>query len=785
MPKKKKGQQGWTDDGDDETDGDSSGKFTTDKFGNTITKAEAKQKEEAEKIRAEAKARRLAKAKEETTSSDNANSRPQWLLDYDKVKAKQQAGKKLSGKDKKLLKRGEARMEEDKALGIAYGDVDGGNQNGENDNALKELQRRLEGFSLSVVPTRSSAAADATDEANNNNSSSSSSKDVVVKGISISAPQKPLLVNADLVLSHGRRYGLIGANGRGKSTLLRFLAARRLPNIPTTMDILLVEQQEGASSSSSNQSSVLEEVLTADTQRIMLLKQEEELLVALENHNDDETAADTTNSSIETLVTKLQALGDQLEAVGSERAEAKARSILSGLGFTETMVDDSTQKLSGGWRMRVSLAKALFVAPKLLLLDEPTNHLDLDAVLWLDKYLTTEFPESSTVLTISHDRDFLDETCTDLVLLTDDGGLEYHKGGLDQLNKGAASRNAKRAKDYALQQKLLKEERAKHPSLKLDKLHTKIATKLGVPRLAEKPKEYKVHFYLRAPDDAKTSAGLSVDLRDVCFSYPQDDETKTNIETNKSKNAGSSFKGFANLNLCIDSNTRAAIVGANGSGKSTLLKLIAGKLRPTKGEVNFGRKLVIGYYDQHFSELQESSSSSKTSAVDYLMTNYATSLSNAQEARKWLGKFGLDSARHVMPLRDLSGGQKARVCFASIALSQPHLLILDEPTNHLDLESIAALIEGLEEYQGGVLAVSHDAWLVDALSRDAEGYDIPLWICKDSTVAIEKGGFPKYRRDLEAAAMAREKKAAAIAKQKALQKAKERREKLARLRKKK
>ena len=390
----------------------------------------------------------------------------------------------------------------------------------------------------------------------------------------------------------------------------------------------------------------------------------------------------------------------------------------------------------------------------------------------MDQYLTTRLPETSTVLTVSHDRDFLDETCTDLILLTDDGGLDYHKGGLQRLNEGAASQNAKRAKDYALQQKLLRAERAKHPSLKPEKLQARIAAKLDVPRLAEKPREYKVHFDLRAPDDAKTSAGLSVDLRDVRFSYE-------NSTTDSHKGA---FRGFQNLNLCIDSHTRAAVVGANGSGKSTLLKLIAGKLEPQKGEVNHGRKLVIGYYDQHFSELQDCAHNA--SAVDYMLSNYSGSLSNAQEARKWLGKFGLDSARHVMPVRDLSGGQKARVCFASIALRTPHLLILDEPTNHLDLESIEALIEGLQNYKGGVLAVSHDAWLVDALSRDADGYDTPLYVCKDSSIVLERGGFAKYRRDLEAVAAAREKRAAAVAMQRAVKRAKERKEKLAKIKQK-
>ena len=738
---------------DDNSDGDDSsesGLFTTDKMGNTISKKEAKQRVVEEQLRAAAKARSAAKAAPAKESTEDTPSRPAWLLDYDKVKAKVASGKKLSGKDKKLLKRGQAREAEDAELGITYGDNDGEN----NEDEEVPLDKRLEGFSLSLPggEQQQSSDGDAYDQG----------RDVVVKGLSISAPEKPLIVNADLTLSQGRRYGLIGSNGRGKSTLLRFLASRRLP-VPSKMDILLVEQEVAAS----KKRTVLEDVLAADTHRLALLQEEKELFEAMEQQTGVDHVASTA--------TRLTAIADELDAIGADGAEARARAILSGLGFTEAMIEDASSKLSGGWRMRVSLARALFAAPKLLLLDEPTNHLDLDAVLWLDSYLTTQFPKTSTVLTVSHDRDFLDETCTDLILLTDDGGLEYHRGGLHLLDKGAASRNAKRAKDYALQQKMLKQERAKHPNLKMEKLTSSLLAKLNVPRLAEKPKEYKVHFDFVAPDNARTSAGLSVDLRGVHFSY--DDKDGGDNNDNQKKHQGA-FCGFKDLNICVDATKRAAIVGANGSGKSTLLKLITGDLAPSQGEVNLGRNLKIGYYDQHFSELKKCAGNA--SAVDYLLSESLSS--SPQEARKWLGKFGLDSARHIIPVKDLSGGQKARVCFASIALRKPHLLILDEPTNHLDLESADALVEGLDAYGGGVLAVSHDANLVHALSRDStDGVEMPLYVCKNSTVVIERGGFAKYKRDLAAAADIREKRAIADAQRRAARKAKERREKLSKL----
>ena len=341
------------------------------------------------------------------------------------------------------------------------------------------MDARLEGFSLSVPGGATRAADDA-------------SKDVVVKGLSISAPEKPLLVNADLALVAGRRYGLVGANGRGKSTLLRFIAARRLP-VPQSVDILLVDQE-----ASFQGASVLEDVLEADTTRTSLLAEE----AALWNDIDNGTTA---------AAERLAAVCDELEAIDADAAEGRAQAVLAGLGFTDAMVAGPASKLSGGWRVRAALARALFAPPALLLLDEPTNHLDLDAVLWLERYITDQLPASSTLLTVSHDRGFLDETSTDLINLSDDGGLEAHRGGLAKLDAGAKARLAKRTKDYALQQKTLKEERSKHPSLRAEKLEQRVLEKLGAPRLVEKPREYAVHFDLRAPDDARSAAGCGID----------------------------------------------------------------------------------------------------------------------------------------------------------------------------------------------------------------------------------------------------------------------------------
>ena len=274
--------------------------------------------------------------------------------------------------------------------------------------------------------------------------------------------------------------------------MLRFLAARRLP-VPQSVDVLLVDQE-----ASFQGASVLEDVLEADTTRSSLLAEEAALWSDIENGT---TAA----------AERLAAVCDELEAIDADAAEGRAQAVLAGLGFSDAMVAGPASKLSGGWRVRAALARALFAPPSLLLLDEPTNHLDLDAVLWLERYITDQLPASATLLTVSHDRGFLDETSTDLINLSDDGGLEAHRGGLAKLDAGAKARLAKRTKDYALQQKTLKEERSKHPSLKAEKLEQRVLDRLGAPRLVEKPREYAVHFDLRAPDDARSAAGCGID----------------------------------------------------------------------------------------------------------------------------------------------------------------------------------------------------------------------------------------------------------------------------------
>jgi len=400
--------------------------------------------------------------------------------------------------------------------------------------------------------------------------------------------------------------------GRGKTTLLKFLAARRLP-VPTGVDVLLVEQEVAASDES-----VVAQVLAADTRRAALMAEEEALLTEFERQtaalglvDDDDgggggegeelrqpveasSPADMwSETEWEARLARFAALGEELQASGSDACEARVRVILTGLGFSDAQMDGCSRVLSGGWRMRVSLARALFVRPKLLLLDEPTNHLDLNAVLWLEQYLATRW--EGTVLMVSHDADFIDAVCTDVVHL-DSLRLENYAGDYVQFEKMRHQIEARKSREYDLQQRTVKDLRTANGNMPIEKVERKAMQKLDVRFLLEKPKPYQVNFAIRAADDADRTAGGGISVRAVDFGYPDQPLL------------------FKNLNFRVDSSSRVAIVGVNGAGKSTLLNLLMQKLLPNAagigagaggvdGEVHRDRRLRVGCYHQHFDEL--------------------------------------------------------------------------------------------------------------------------------------------------------------------------------------
>ncbi|XP_026846504.1 ATP-binding cassette sub-family F member 1 [Drosophila persimilis] len=529
--------------------------------------------------------------------------------------------------------------------------------------------------------------------------------DIKIENFTISAKGNDLFVNANLLIAHGRRYGLVGPNGHGKTTLLRHIATRAFA-IPPNIDVLLCEQEVVATDKTA-----IETILEADTRRTQTLKKSEEL--EKQFANGDMSVQEELND-----------IFAELKAIGAYSAEARARRILAGLGFSKEMQDRPTNKFSGGWRMRVSLARALYLEPTLLMLDEPTNHLDLNAVIWLDNYLQGW---KKTLLIVSHDQSFLDNVCNEIIHL-DQKKLQYYKGNYSMFKKMYVQKRREMVKEYEKQEKRLRELKAHGQSKKaaekkqketLTRKQEKNKTKQqkdedeGPQELLARPKEYIVKF--RFPEPSQLQPPI-LGVHNITFAF-----------------AGQKPL-FIKADFGIDLSSRVAIVGPNGVGKSTFLKLLLGELEPQQGEQRKNHRLHVGRFDQHSGEHL----TAEESAAEYLQRLFNLP---HEKARKALGSFGLVSHAHTIKMKDLSGGQKARVALAELCLSAPDVLILDEPTNNLDIESIDALAEAINEYEGGVIIVSHDERLIRETG-------CTLYVIEDQTINEIDGEFDDYRKEV-------------------------------------
>jgi ATP-binding cassette subfamily F protein 1 len=365
--------------------------------------------------------------------------------------------------------------------------------------------------------------------------------DIKIENFSISARGNELFVNANLHIANGRRYGLVGPNGMGKTTLLKHIANRQL-SIPPNIDVLLCEQEVQA-----DEKNALEILLISDKKRVTLLEEQKLLESQLETSNEKD------------LQDKLRHVYDELKAINADAAEPKARRILAGLGFTPEMISRPSKSFSGGWRMRISLARALFIEPTLLILDEPTNHLDLNAVIWLDNYLQSW---KKTLLVVSHDQSFLDNICTDIIHL-DGKKLYYYKGNYSLFKKMLLQTRSQQLKDYEKQERALKALKeqghsSKQASAKVGKREEQKSNKNRGKKqdiidddlttgkeLLQKPKEYQVKFRFPAPPPLNPPV---LGAHEVTFRYANREPL------------------FERLNFGIDMKSRIAIVGPNGVG---------------------------------------------------------------------------------------------------------------------------------------------------------------------------------------------------------------------------
>lgn len=547
------------------------------------------------------------------------------------------------------------------------------------------------------------------------------SKDIKVDGIDVSISGKRILTDTSLTLAYSRRYGLVGQNGIGKSTLLRALSRREIA-IPTHISILHVEQEIMG-----DDTPALQAVLDADVWRKHLLAEQEKISKQLaELEAERSTLADTSQDAgrldkekdgLDITLGDIQAKLGEME---SDKAESRAASILAGLGFSTERQQYATKTFSGGWRMRLALARALFCEPDLLLLDEPSNMLDVPSITFLSNYLQT-YP--STVLVVSHDRAFLNEVATDIIHQHSER-LDYYKGAnFDSFyaTKEERRKTAKREYENQMAQRAHLQafiDKFRYNAAKSSEAQSRIKKLEKMPVLEAPEAEYLVHF--KFPDVEKMSPPI-IQMSGVSFGYSPDKILVRNVD----------------LDVQLDS--RIGIVGPNGAGKTTVLKLLIGQLAPTGGLISQNPRLRIGFFAQHHVDALDMN----TSAVGFMQKNYPGRTD--EEYRRHLGAFGITGMTGLQKLDLLSGGQKSRVAFACISLTNPHILVLDEPSNHLDIEAMDALSLALQNFQGGVLMVSHDVTMLQNVCTS-------LWVCDKGTVEKFPGDVNAYKKKILAQA---------------------------------
>lgn len=506
---------------------------------------------------------------------------------------------------------------------------------------------------------------------------------------------RTIIEDGNLTIMDGWKVGIIGVNGAGKSTLFKLISG----DLHADGGTISLNQRQ-------RMGMVRQDIPETDTPLIDLVLSAHEEMAQL--WIDSETEEDPG---------KIADIYQRLADLDAYAAPAKATTLLTGLGFKEHQLYEPFSSFSGGWRMRVMLAAALFVEPELLLLDEPTNHLDLEAIMWLEGYLAA-YPH--TLLVISHDRQLLNK-CVDHIVHVEKQKLTLYGGDYDTFERERALR-------LGLQQKMHEKQQAERAHIQqfVDRFKAKAS------------KARQAQSRVKALERMDIVDAVIAD-RAVKFSFPNPEKIPSPMITINHADVGyaENMPILKRVNDNIDNDDRIALLGANGNGKSTLIKLIAGKLDVMKGEMFRSGKLRIGYFSQHQTE-ELDIAATPYQEMFKMMRQKVPDISESKVRAK-LGQFGFSQELSNNLIGSLSGGEKARLLFAFMSFDAPHLLLLDEPTNHLDIDAREALVQALNNYEGAIIIVSHDPNMVERVADR-------LWLIKDGAVRDFDGDLEDYRK---------------------------------------
>ncbi len=506
---------------------------------------------------------------------------------------------------------------------------------------------------------------------------------------------RAIIENSSVNIVDEWKVGVIGLNGSGKTTLFKLIAGEL--------------QADGGS------------ILITARQRLGWVRQDipetDTPLIDLVLAADERMAQAWHEAETETDPNKLADIYQRLADMDAYAAPAKAATLLTGLGFKDHQLREPFSSFSGGWRMRVALAAALFVEPEILLLDEPTNHLDLEAIMWLEAYLAA-YPH--TLMIISHDRELLNKS-VDHVIHVDKKQLTLYTGNYDTFERERTAR-------LGLQQKMFEKQQAQRAHMQkfIDRFKASAA------------KARQAQSRVKALERMDLVDAVIAE-RSIRFSFPNPEKIASPMLSINSADVGYTEGKpiLRGLNERIGHDDRIALLGANGNGKSTLMKLIAGRLDVMKGDIFRSAKLRIGYFSQHQTEELEVDRTPYEVMLDLMRKKMPGVKEPVVRAK--LGQFGFSRDLADNQIAKLSGGEKARLLFALMSFDAPHLLLLDEPTNHLDIDAREALVQALNAYEGAVVIVSHDPTMVERVADR-------LWLVQDGGCRDFEGDLEDYRK---------------------------------------